>query len=112
MRRVTKRQIEALRRVAECIGARGRPPTQRELATSMGDASVYGTHQKLQALARHGLLTIERGRSRAMALTPLGKLIASGATGTVVQPTRCVCGAVRFSKACPVCGFGGRIEAP
>lgn len=68
---LTKRQNQILRFVSEHINKHGFPPTRNELSTHFGFRSPNAAESHLRALEKKGVLTIQRGRSRGIALTAL-----------------------------------------
>jgi SOS-response transcriptional repressor LexA len=70
--RPTRRQLQALRFVAQHMIERGFAPTLREIAQHMGIGSTNGVQDHLARLERKGFLLRDPMRSRAMRLTPAG----------------------------------------
>lgn len=68
---LTKRQNQILRFISEHIDKHGFPPTRNELSAHFGFRSPNAAESHLKALEKKGVLTIERGRSRGIALTAL-----------------------------------------
>jgi len=68
---LTKRQNQVLKFISEHIDKNGFPPTRSELAGHFGFRSPNAAESHLRSLERKGVITIERGRSRGIALTAL-----------------------------------------
>jgi repressor LexA len=68
---LTKRQNQILRFIAEYIDNKGFPPTRNELSQHFGFRSPNAAESHLRALAKKGVIQLERGRSRGIALTSL-----------------------------------------
>jgi repressor LexA len=79
---LTDRQKEVLAFIQESIGARGYPPTLREIGERMGIRSTNGVNDHLKALEKKGYLAREDLKSRA--LRPL-KLPGGGKPATVMS---------------------------
>jgi repressor LexA len=63
---LTDRQKEVLAFIQESIGARGYPPTLREIGERMGIRSTNGVNDHLKALEKKGYLAREDLKSRAL----------------------------------------------
>jgi repressor LexA len=63
---LTERQRQTLEYIAETVGARGYPPSVRELCDALGLASSSTVHSHLQALQRKGYLRIDPTKPRAI----------------------------------------------
>jgi repressor LexA len=63
---LTDRQKEVLEFIQESIGARGYPPTLREIGERMGIRSTNGVNDHLKALEKKGYLAREDLKSRAL----------------------------------------------
>jgi repressor LexA len=68
---LTKRQNQILKFISEHIDKSGFPPTRIEVSKHFGFRSPNAAESHLRALEKKGVLTIERGRSRGLALTAL-----------------------------------------
>lgn len=66
MKGLTDRQQQILDFISHSIGARGYPPTIREIGTHMGIKSTNGVNDHLKALERKGVLRRDDLKSRAM----------------------------------------------
>ena len=75
---LTDRQREILEFITSSIGARGYPPTLREIGTHFGIRSTNGVNDHLRALEKKGYLQREDLKSRALRpVNGLGKPIES-----------------------------------
>jgi repressor LexA len=75
---LTDRQREILEFITRSIGARGYPPTLREIGTHFGIRSTNGVNDHLRALEKKGYLQREDLKSRALRpVNALGKPIES-----------------------------------
>ena len=75
---LTDRQREILEFITRSIGARGYPPTLREIGTHFGIRSTNGVNDHLRALEKKGYLQREDLKSRALRpVNGLGKPIES-----------------------------------
>lgn len=70
-RALTQRQRQILGFIAEYLDSEGFPPTRSELAAHFGFRSPNAAESHLRALARKGVIQLERGRSRGISLTSL-----------------------------------------
>lgn len=115
MREPTKRQIEVLRLIAYHIREHGFPPTQRELAGSLGIApnAGPGIRDHLVALSRKRMISHAVQRSRGITLLPpaqsyvadLVRAPLKRPTIAVIEPTRCKrCGIESFAPDKPCFG--------
>jgi repressor LexA len=68
---LTRRQQQILGFIAEYLDSEGFPPTRSELSAHFGFRSPNAAESHLRALARKGVIQLERGRSRGIALTSL-----------------------------------------
>lgn len=68
--KLTERQAQIMRFIAERIDACGYPPTIREIGRQFGINSTNGVADHIKALTRKGYLTHEEGKSRTLRLTP------------------------------------------
>lgn len=67
---LSRRQLQALRYIAESIAQQGFPPTVQELCRALGCRSPNAVYEILQALERKGYIRrVERGRARTLQLT-------------------------------------------
>lgn len=71
MKRITGRQAQVLRFVAQYIASHGYPPTIREIGDHFGWTSTTAPRDHVAALRRKGALTGLPHRSRTIALTDL-----------------------------------------
>jgi repressor LexA len=72
-KKLTSRQMEILNFISEHIDKEGFPPTRNELCAQFGYASPNAAESHLRALARKGVIQLERGRSRGITLTSLSR---------------------------------------
>lgn len=70
---LTSRQREILTFISEHIDNNGFPPTRNELCLRFGYRSPNAAESHLRALARKGVIQLERGRSRGISLTTLAR---------------------------------------
>jgi repressor LexA len=82
---LTKRQNQILKYISEHIDNRGFPPTRNELSEHFGFRSPNAAESHLRALAKKGVIALERGRSRGIALTALSAA-ALPAAGRMRRP--------------------------
>lgn len=68
---LTPRQAEVLKFISEHIDGQGLPPTRQELARHFGFRSPNAAESHLRALAKKGVIELDRGRSRGISLTAL-----------------------------------------
>ena len=73
MRRLTKRELDALAAIARLTEPRG--PTIRELATRLGLSSSCSAMQYVQRLERQGMVSIRPKHSRGVTLTEEGQAV-------------------------------------
>ena len=66
MKKLTKRQREALTYVIQSIRYKGMPPTLRELSDRLGIVHHYATRCLLDALNEKGYITYVRTRARGI----------------------------------------------
>ena len=81
---LTDRQAEILEAIRAHIAAEGRPPSQPELARSLGLASTNGVFKHLMALAKKGAIELSPGVARGIRIVeevglPLVGRVAAGA---------------------------------
>jgi len=80
---LTPRQSEILEAIRSHIAAHRRPPSQPELAKSLGLASTNGVFKHLAALAKKGAIELSPGTARGIALKDEGlPLIGRVAAGS------------------------------
>lgn len=65
---LTARQLKILTYLEAHIAAHGYPPTRREICAAFGFASVNGADAHLRALARKGVVRLDRLAARGIAL--------------------------------------------
>jgi len=71
---LTPRQREILNFISEHIDQNGFPPTRAELCRHFGFQSPNAAESHLRALSGKGVIRLERGRSRGIALTSLSRV--------------------------------------
>ena len=82
---LTPRQAEILEAIRSHISEHRRPPSQPELAKSLGLASTNGVFKHLAALARKGAIELSPGTARGIALKEGGlPLIGRVAAGSPI----------------------------
>lgn len=69
----TTKQLAILEFIGAHVSVSGYPPTFMEIAAYCGYKSQNSVSCHLQALVRRGLVTLGRGKSRALALTDSGR---------------------------------------
>jgi repressor LexA len=86
---LTDRQKEVLEFIQESIGARGYPPTLREIGERMGIRSTNGVNDHLKALEKKGYLAREDLKSRALRplRLPTGGKVSGAAPGIGLGPS-------------------------
>lgn len=72
-KKLTNRQREILIYISEHIDNNGFPPTRAELCTHFGFSSPNAAESHLRALAKKGVIQLERRRSRGITLTSLSR---------------------------------------
>ena len=75
---ITRRQLQLLQYVEDCISRLGYPPTMREIGDQMGITSVHGVFCHLTALKRKGLVETDANKARALRLTERGYAAVEG----------------------------------
>lgn len=68
---LTKRQREILDFISRCQDEKGSPPTRTEICQAFGFKSPNAAEAHLKALANKGVISVIRGISRGIELTPL-----------------------------------------
>ena len=88
MRDISQRQRDVLNAIRKSIATQGYPPTVRELATSLGVASLNSVAPHLAALEKKGYIrrTPEMARGILLLITPSSR-----------------------APACPMCGGSGHL---
>ena len=67
--KLTARQQQILDLIKSAIARTGAPPTRAEIATELGFKSANAAEERLQALARKGVIELVSGTSRGIRLT-------------------------------------------
>lgn len=68
----TRRQLQVLDYINDCVRARGYPPTHRQIADHFGWVSANSSQFHVEALRRKGLLAHEPGQHRSTYITAAG----------------------------------------
>lgn len=72
-RALTRCQARVLLFIDDYVTERGYPPTYRDISAHMGAVSPHTAYGHREALARKGMLRMQRYKGRTLQLTELGR---------------------------------------
>ncbi len=75
--KITERQQQIYNFIRTTVASRGIPPSMREIGEKFGIRSTNGVEGHLAALARNGLITREKGKSRGISLQSRERPVAA-----------------------------------
>jgi repressor LexA len=81
---LTEKQAQCLRVIRDSVASKGRPPTLRELADTLGIA-MTAAKSRIQGLITKGYVQRAAHRSRALRVAPTIPLFGPGPKGVAVR---------------------------